>query len=68
MTGGKFYPAKSEKALQEILTDIQSLEKTEIKVQNQIVYDEKYFPALLNGIAILVIVELLRRLLLKEVV
>ncbi|MFY7993002.1 MAG: VWA domain-containing protein [Bacteriovoracaceae bacterium] len=68
LTGGKFYPAKSEKALQEILTDIQSLEKTEIKVQNQIVYDEKYFDALRNGIILLVLVELIRRLLLKEVV
>lgn len=68
LTGGKFYPAKSEKALQDILNDIQSLEKTEIKVQNQIVYDEKYFPALLNGVGILLIVELLRRLLLREVV
>ncbi len=68
LTGGKFYPAKSEKALQDILSDIQNLEKTEIKVQNQIVYDEKYFPALLNGVVILLIVEILRRLLLKEVV
>lgn len=68
LTGGKFYPAKSEKALQDILNDIQNLEKTEIKVQNQIVYDEKYFPALLNGVGILLIVELLRRLLLREVV
>lgn len=68
LTGGKFYPAKSEKALANILDDIQKLEKTEIKVQNQIVYDERYFPALLNGVAILLIVEILRRLLLKEAV
>ncbi len=67
LTGGKFYPAKSEKALQEILTDIQSLEKTEIKVQNQIVYDEKYFDYLLYGVALLVLVEILRRLVVKEV-
>lgn len=68
LTGGKFYPATSEKALEEVLSDIQKLEKTEIKVQNQIVYDEKYFPALLNGVVILLVVEILRRLLLKEVV
>lgn len=68
MTGGKFYPAKSEKALKEILDDIQKLEKTEIKVNHQIVYDEQYYHYLLLGVMLLAIVEVLRRLLLKDVV
>lgn len=68
MTGGKFYPAKSDKALKEILSDIQELEKTEIKVNQQIVYDEMFYVYLLIGVSILFGVEVLRRLLLKDVV
>jgi Ca-activated chloride channel family protein len=68
MTGGKFYPAKSEKALKDILDDIQNLEKTEIKVNHQIVYDEKFYVYLLIGVSLIFAVEVLRRLLLKDVV
>lgn len=67
MTGGKFYPAKSEGALKEILDDIQKLEKTEIKVNHQIVYDEQYYSYLVLGVALIFGVEILRRLLLKDV-
>lgn len=67
LTGGKFYPAKSEQALKQILDDIQKLEKTEIKVNHQIVYDEMFYTYLLIGVAILFGVEVLRRLLLKDV-
>lgn len=68
LTGGKFYPAKSEKALKEILDDIQKLEKTEIKVNHKIVYDEQYFHYLLIGLSLIFLVEIIRRLLLKDVV
>ncbi len=68
LTGGKFYPAKSESALKEILDDIQKLEKTEIKVNHQIVYDEQYYSYLAIGVALIFGVEILRRLLLKDVV
>lgn len=67
LTGGKFYPAKSEGALKEILDDIQKLEKTEIKVNHQIVYDEQYYNYLIIGVALLFAVEVLRRLLLRDV-
>lgn len=67
LTGGKFYPAKSEGALKEILDDIQKLEKTEIKVNHQIVYDEQYYMFLLIGVGLLFAVEVIRRLLLKDV-
>jgi Ca-activated chloride channel family protein len=67
LTGGKFYPAKSEGALKEILDDIQKLEKTEIKVNHQVVYDERYYSYLLIGVALLFAVEVLRRLLMKDV-
>ncbi len=68
MTGGKFYPAKSDEALKEILDDIQKLEKTEIKVNHQIIYDEQYYSYLLMGVSLLLAAELLRRLLLKDIV
>lgn len=68
LTGGKFYPAKSEKALKDILDDIQKLEKTEIKVNHKIVYDEQYFHYLLIGLSLIFLVEIIRRLLLKDVV
>lgn len=67
LTGGKFYPAKSEKGLEQILTDIQSLEKTEINVNQQVVYDEKFYDYLLIGVALIFLTEILRRLLLKDV-
>jgi Ca-activated chloride channel family protein len=68
LTGGKFYPAKSEAALEEILDDIQKLEKTEIKVNHQVVYDEQYYHFLLLGVALILGVELLRRMILRDVV
>jgi Ca-activated chloride channel homolog len=68
LTGGKFYPAKSDKGLQQILDDIQNLEKTKIKVNHQIVYDEQYFLYLLLGVALFFAVEVLRRIFLKDVV
>ncbi len=67
LTGGKFYPAKSESGLKSILEDIQKLEKTEIKVNSQIVYDERYYDYLLIGVTLIFLVEMLRRLLLKDV-
>ena len=68
MTGGKFYPAKSNGALKEILDDIQKLEKTEIKVNHKIVYDEQYYQYLLMGVCLIFLAEILRRWLLKDVV
>jgi Ca-activated chloride channel family protein len=68
LTGGKFYPAKTENGLKDILNDIQKLEKTEIKVNHQIVYDEQYYQYLLLGVGLIFLVEVLRRLLLRDVI
>jgi len=68
MTGGKFYPAKSSKALKEILDDIQKLERTDIKVNNQVVYDEKFYQFLFVGFLFLISAETIRRFLIKDVV
>ena len=67
MTGGKFYPAKSNNALKEIMSDIQNLEKTEIKVNHKIVFDEQFFSYLLIGVSLIFLVEILRRVLLRDV-
>jgi Ca-activated chloride channel family protein len=67
LTGGKFYPAKSNNALKEILDDIQRLEKTEIKVSHKIVYDEKFYTFLVWGVCLLGFVEFFRRFFLKDV-
>ncbi|HXH74001.1 MAG TPA: VWA domain-containing protein [Bacteriovoracaceae bacterium] len=68
LTGGKFFPAKSDHALRDILGEIQKLEKTEIKVNNRIVYDEQYYYYFVMGVGLLFLAEMLRRLLLKDVV
>ncbi|MBC77367.1 MAG: aerotolerance regulator BatA [Halobacteriovoraceae bacterium] len=67
MTNGKSYMADSEESLKEILGEIQSLEKTEIKSANQVVYDELFHKYLLWGVLLLAGCELTRRNLLKEV-
>jgi Ca-activated chloride channel family protein len=67
LTGGKFYPAKTEGSLKEILDDIQKLEKTEIKVNHQIVYDEQYYQFLFPGVLLIFLVEVLKRLLMRDV-
>lgn len=67
LTGGKTYMAESERSLKNILEDIQKLEKTKIKSQSQIIYDELFFPYLLWGICLFVFAELLRKFGLREV-
>ena len=67
LTGGKFYPAKSNGALKEILDDIQKLEKTEIKVNHKIVYDEQFYKFLLYGVCLIFVAEFLRRALIRDV-
>ena len=66
LTGGKFYPAKSNNALKEIMDDIQNLEKTEIKVNHKIIYDEQFYHYLFLGVSLLFLVEFLIRVLLRD--
>lgn len=68
LTGGKFYPAKDSDGLKNIMTDINKLERTEIKVENQVVYDEHYHQYFALGLLLILSAEALRRALLKEVV
>lgn len=67
ITGGKTYMASSENSLSEILNDIQKLEKTKIKNQGQVVYEELFFNYLLIAVILFLIYELLKRFVLREV-
>ncbi len=66
MTGGKFYMARDNKALENVLSDINKLERTEIEQSGKIIYEELYFKYLLIGVLLLIGVELSRRLILRE--
>lgn len=66
ITGGKFYMARDNKALQNVLGDINKLERTEIEQSGKIIYEELYFKYLLIGVLLLIGSELSRRLLLRE--
>jgi Ca-activated chloride channel family protein len=68
LTGGKFYPAEDDGALETILNDIQKLEKTEIKTETQVVYNELYYKYFFIGFLFLLIAEAIRRTVLREVI
>lgn len=66
MTGGKFYMAKNNKALEGVLDEINKLERTEIEHSGKVIYEELYFKYLLIGILLLLGTEVSRRLVLRE--
>lgn len=66
LTKGKFYMAGNNRALQNVLADINKLERTEIEQSGRIIYQELYFKFLLIGVSLLIGAELSRRLVLRE--
>ncbi|MBY0414014.1 MAG: VWA domain-containing protein, partial [Bdellovibrionales bacterium] len=66
LTGGKFYMARNNKALEGVLDEINKLERTEIEHSGKIIYEELYFKYLLIGVLLLLGTEVSRRLLLRE--
>lgn len=66
MTGGKSFLASNNRALENVLEEINKLERTEIEQSGRIIYEELYFKYLLIGVFMLLGTELSRRLLLKE--
>lgn len=66
LTGGKFYMARDNKALEKVLSDINKLERTEIEQSGKIIYEELYFKFLQLGIIFLILCEGLRRFILRE--
>jgi Ca-activated chloride channel family protein len=66
LTKGKFYMAGNNHALQNVLGEINKLERTEIEQSGRIIYQELYFKFLLIGVSLLIGAELSRRLVLRE--
>jgi Ca-activated chloride channel family protein len=67
ITNGKSYAAINEKALADVLTEINNLERTEIKSSGKMIYIELYYRYLLIGILLLLLSELGRKFILREV-
>ncbi len=68
ITYGKTYTATTSKSLEQVLTEIEKLEKTKINITSQIVYEELYLNYLLIGVVMLFIADFLRKVVLREVV
>lgn len=66
LTGGKSFHAEDERALGNILKEIEKLEKTKIKSTGNITYEELHLKWFIYGIFLILMVELSRRFLLKE--
>lgn len=66
-TGGKYYRATTEQALQQVYAQIDKLEKTEIEVSVLKRYQEKFHPFALAGIIFLLIEALLKYLFLRAI-
>ncbi len=66
LTKGKAYMANNNKALENVLDEINKLERTQVEHSGRIIYQELYFKYLLIGVSLLIGVELARRIVLKE--
>lgn len=67
LTGGKSFRAQNPGSLKNILSEIEKLERTKINVNSQIVYEELYYSYLFIGILLLILTELGRFFVLREV-
>ncbi len=67
LTNSKYYIAKDEGALKSVLGEIQKLEKTEIHGGGEAIYEELFFRYLLMGVVLLLFCELIRKVLLREI-
>ena len=66
LTHGKAYMASNNKALKNVLDEINKMERTQIEHSGRIIYQELYFKYLQIGFFLLLGAELSRRLLLRE--
>lgn len=68
MTSGRMFSAKTSSALESVFYEIERLEKTKINVQSHVVYDELFLNYILLGSVLLILTEILRKIILREVV
>jgi len=66
-TGGKYFRARSEKELEKIYSEIDQLEKTEIKVNEYIQYKELFVPFVYFGLVFLVLEILLSQTVFRKI-
>jgi Ca-activated chloride channel family protein len=66
LTGGRHYLAKNDKALSNVLGEINKLEKTKIEVSSKTVYEELYYKYYVWGILLLILAQFMRMTLLRE--
>ncbi len=66
LTKGKSFIASDDQALENVLQELNSLEKVKIEVKGKIIYNELYYQYLLWGVCLIVGAELSRRLILRE--
>ncbi|MCY4643654.1 MAG: VWA domain-containing protein [Bacteriovoracales bacterium] len=67
LTEGKSYLAENESALNDIFGEINALEKSEIDISGRTVYKENYLKYLVSGLWILVLVEIFRKKIVREI-
>ena len=67
ITDSKFYLAENEGVLKDVLTQINTLEKTEIKIKGHTIYKELYLSYLIAAVLLLSFVEVARKMLLREI-
>lgn len=66
MTHAKAYMANNNKALENVLSEINKMERTQVEHSGRIIYQELYFKYLFIGVCFLLGAELGRRILLRE--
>jgi Ca-activated chloride channel family protein len=66
LTHGKAFMASENKALQNVLEEINKLERTQVDHSGKVIYEELYFKFLLRGVLLFLCCEFLRRIALKE--
>ncbi len=66
LTGAKSFKAQDKSALKRILSEIDKLERTKIKVNNQRVYEEFYYKYFFIGFLLFFAAEVLRKFFLRE--
>lgn len=66
ITKGKYFLADNSEALKKVLLEIERLERTEVKASSRIIYKELYYKYLLYGVLGLFMVEISRRVVIRE--
>ena len=66
-TGGQSFVAKNDKALTNVLKEIEQLERTEIDKSGKIIYKEEYFYYFFIGFFLILLADLLRTYFLREI-